>query len=138
MLYIFKKNLEAFRSGHHGLWHHWHFTGSNNGSKSGLLIITLFGSYVHKGMREVNFFGDFFSNGDKIKVKFKWIVFYRLIFFQNKKFNKSCNCKMKYVLGYAPLWLHHKIEKKRLDKGASCQAQGMELDEAKFSLEKPM
>jgi hypothetical protein len=45
---------------------------------------------------------------------------------------------VKYVLGYAPLWLHHKTEKKRLDKGASCQAQGMELGKAKFSLEKLM
>jgi hypothetical protein len=45
---------------------------------------------------------------------------------------------VKYVLGYAPLGMHHKTEKKRLDKGAGCQAQGMELDKAKFSLEKPM
>jgi hypothetical protein len=67
-----------------------------------------------------------------------WIFCHWLILSQNKKFNKFCNGKVKYVLGYAPLWLHHKIEKKWLDKGASCQAQGMELDEAKFSLEKPM
>jgi hypothetical protein len=29
------------------------------------------GSYVHKGMREVNYLGENLSNGDKIKVKFK-------------------------------------------------------------------
>ncbi len=57
--------------------------------------------------------------------------------------------KIKISTNFAILWLnmfwdkHHcdcitKLRKKKLDKGASCQAQGMELDEAKISLEKPM
>jgi len=75
----------------------------------------IFGSYVHKGMGKVNFLGENLSNGDKIKVKFKWIFCHP----KQKKFNKFCNIKVKYLLGYAPLWLHHPIEKKQLDKGAS-------------------
>ncbi len=39
----------AFRGGHHGLWHHWHYTGSNNGSKSGLLITTYLVHMFTKG-----------------------------------------------------------------------------------------
>jgi hypothetical protein len=54
-------------------------------------------------------------------------------FSKTKNSTIFCNSKVKYVSGYAPLWLHHKIEKKGLEKGAS-----LELDEAKFSLEKPM